>query len=124
MIVKRIKVFSSILPPKFNPIGSIKYPTVGKANTVPGQAIRVEQMRTQRQLMQTQRMKQSIQSQKELARQKQIAQLQKMEQKKDIESNKQLVREKNSRQELNPATRNWGMVKTTSKIVPPVSMKS
>ena len=83
--------------------------------------IQLEQMKLQRQLMQTQRMKQKIQAEERNERAKRIMQQQKLEQQKEREEDRQMLRVKSmENKENNP---NTSLYKTKSHPVTPVSMK-
>lgn len=115
MIIKR-KLFASNDPtPEQSPeIGLAKQEMTSKN-------LQIEQMRLQRQILETQRM----QAEERMQEMKQVNQTQKLEQKKDeAQKDNQLKVKKidaqNSRQEVN----NIGLYKTKSKPTPTVSMKT
>lgn len=115
MIIKR-KLFASNDPtPEQSPeIGLAKQEMTSKD-------LQIEQMRLQRQILETQRM----QAEERMQEMKQVNQTQKLEQKKDeAQKDNQLKVKKidaqNSRQEVN----NIGLYKTKSKPTPTVSMKT
>lgn len=127
MIILRNKLFATnmssiIKPPKGNSV-SLKNSIGGKIPS--SKDLQIEQMKLQRQVMVTQRQKQALQAQEKLARDKQLVQLQKSNQKENIQNQKQMIEAKKLGDEnrLNPADRNWGLIKSSSKITPPVSMK-
>lgn len=128
MIILRNKIFA-VVPSQTKGLvtGLQKAAQPGKVN-IPssrGNNIQIEQMKTIRQSMINQRQRQAIQAQERLARSRQLAQIQKTEMKKDLAKNKQLINAVESgKNDINPAERNWGLVKTSSKPVPPVSMKN
>lgn len=118
MIIKR-KLFASNDPtPEQSPeIGLAKQEMTSKD-------LQIEQMRLQRQILETQRMRQRMQAEERMQEMKQVNQTQKLEQKKDeAQKDNQLKVKKidaqNSRQEVN----NIGLYKTKSKPTPTVSMK-
>ena len=87
--------------------------------------LQIEQMRLQRQILETQRMRQRIQAEERTQQLKQTTQVQKMEQKKDEARDENQLKAKkidaqNNRQEIN----NIGLYKTKSKPTPTVSMKT
>ena len=87
--------------------------------------LQIEQMRLQRQVLETQRMRQRIQAEERMQELKQSTQAQKIEQKKDEarEDNQLKVKKidaQNNRKDVN----NIGLYKTKSKPTPTVSMKT
>ena len=121
MIIKR-KLFASNDPtPEQSPeIGLAKQEMTSKD-------LQIEQMRLQRQILETQRMRQRMQAEERMQEMKQVNQTQKLEQKKDeAQKDNQLKVKKidaqNSRQEVN--INNIGLYKTKSKPTPTVSMKT
>lgn len=86
--------------------------------------LQIEQMKLQRQMMETQKMRQRLQAEERMQKMKQVSQIQRMEQKKD-EDNKdnQLKVRRIEKQTENNNSENIGLYKTKSKPVQPVSMK-
>lgn len=84
--------------------------------------LQLEQGRLQRQLLQTQRMKQKMQAEERKDQMNRILQLQKMEQRKDVEEDKQRVRTK--KLEDSTKSENTTLYKSKPKTVAPVPMKS
>lgn len=87
--------------------------------------LQIEQMKLQRQLMQTQRMRQKMEAEERLNQSKQLAQMQRSQQKEDREEKENQVRVRKLQDDtaINPADRNWNLVKTKAKPTAPVSMK-
>lgn len=118
MIIKR-KLFASYPTPEQNPeIDQARQEMTSKD-------LQIEQMRLQRQILETQRMRQRMQAEERMQELKQSTQNQKLEQKKDeAQKDNQLKVKKidaqNNRQEVN----NIGLYKTKSKPTPTVSMKT
>lgn len=83
--------------------------------------LQLEQGRLQRQLIQTQRMKQKLQAEERKNQMNRIMQLQRMEQRKDLEEDRQRIRVKNL--EDNSRNDNTSLYKSKSKTVAPVPMK-
>lgn len=102
----RRKLFSDNLPPQEPQMTS--------------KDMQVEQMKLQRQLLVTQRMKQKLQADEKRAEMNQLLQRQRMEQRKDMEEDKQRVRVKKMEQSDN---NNSNLYKTKSRPVAPVPMK-
>ena len=84
--------------------------------------LQLEQSRLQRQLIQTQRMKQRLQAEERKNQMNRIMQLQKMEQRKDLEEDKQRIRIKKL-EDSNSGNDNTSLYKSKSKTVAPVPMK-
>lgn len=82
--------------------------------------MQLEQMKLQRQLMQTQRVRQRIEAQERRDETKRIMQLQKMEQQRDFEEDKQRIRVKNLEKKDNISN---SLYKSKPHPVAPVSMK-
>lgn len=117
MIIKR-KLFAYPTPEQVPEIDQAK-------QEMSSRDLQIEQMRLQRQILETQRMRQRIQAEERTQQLKQTTQVQKMEQKKDeVRDENQLKAKKidaqNNRQEIN----NIGLYKTKSKPTPTVSMKT
>ena len=94
-------------------------------DTLTAKDLQIEQMKLQRQLLQTQRMRQKMESEERLHQAKQLAQIQRSQQKEDQEDKQNQVRVRKLQEDsqLNPADRNWNLVKTKAKTTAPVSMK-
>lgn len=84
--------------------------------------MQLEQGRLQRQLMQTQRMRQRLEAQEKRDEIRRITQLQRMEQQKDIEEDKQRIRVKRL-EESEKGNNNPSLYKSKPHPVAPVSMK-
>lgn len=86
--------------------------------------LQVEQMKLQRQVMQTQRMRQRMESEERLNRARQLSQMQRNQQKEDQSDRENQVKVKKLQEDsINPADRNWNLVKSKAKTTPPISMK-
>ena len=83
--------------------------------------MQLEQMKLQRQLMQTSRLRQKLEAQERRDESRRIMQLQKMEHLKDIEEDRQRVRVKKLEDKDDNA--NTSLYKSKSHPVAPVSMK-
>ena len=94
-------------------------------DTLTAKDLQIEQMKLQRQLLQTQRMRQKMESEERLHQSKQLAQLQRAQQKEDQseKENQVRVRKLHDDSSINPADRNWNLVKSKAKTTAPVSMK-
>ena len=84
--------------------------------------LQLEQMKLQRQLMQTQRMKQRLESEEKREQSRRIMQLQKMEQRRDIEEDKQRLKSKKLENDSSDKN-NTSLYKSKSHPIAPVSMK-
>lgn len=99
--------------------------TPQQPDTMTSKDLQIEQMKLQRQVMQTQRMKQRMESEERLNKARQLAQLQRAKQKEDQEEkeNQVKIRKVQEDSNLNPADRNWNLIKSKAKTTAPVSMK-
>ena len=117
MIIKR-RLYSDYLSGDNNQ-------SVSQTQQVTSRSLQIEQMRLQRQLLQTQRMRQKLQAEERMERSRNLAQLQKSENQKDeTQMDNQIKLASDDRSKLNPADRNWNLVKSRTKISQPVSMKA
>lgn len=108
MIILRNKNFSEELP---SPQEQAKS----------SQELLIEQMKTQRALMQTQRQRERLQAEETQSRMKSLRQAQKIEKDKDEEQQKSNIRVK--KLESDEGAKNVGLYKTKTRAVPPVPMK-
>lgn len=94
-------------------------------DTLTAKDLQIEQMKLQRQILQTQRMRQKMESEERLHQSKQLAQLQRAQQKEDQseKENQVRVRKLQDDSSINPADRNWNLVKSKAKTTAPISMK-
>ena len=89
--------------------------------TLTSKDMQLEHLKLQRQLMQTQRMRQKLEAQERRDETKRLMQLQKMEQQRDLEEDKQRVRVKKIEKDSEKS--NTSLYKSKSHPVAPVSMK-
>lgn len=123
MIILRRKFYAALNSNKPNEIDQSQ---LQQPDTLTSKDLQIEQMKMQRQIMATQRMRQKMQAEERQAQAKQLAQLQKAQQKDNQEEKNNQVkvqRMQQNNENLNPADRNWNLVKTKAKTTQPVSMK-
>lgn len=87
--------------------------------------LQIEQMKTQRAILNLQRQKQKALEEERKAQLKQVSDAQKVEQNKDeVNKNNQVkVKRMQDSQQTNAAENNWGLVKSNTKAKPPIPMK-
>lgn len=123
MIIKR-KLFAIIPPSQYDNENTGTSP-LGNQAPVTSKDLQIEQMKLQRQLIQTQNMRQKMQAEERMSNLRQSNQLQKMEQKRDKDEKDNQVKLKKSEDTTKRAeANNTPLYKVKSKPVQPVPMKS
>ena len=92
-------------------------------NEVTSRTLLLQQMRLQRQIIQTQQARRKLEQQERLSKMKQLGQLQKTEQEKEDREKNNQVQIKKSEDGVRKMNDNTSLYKSKSKTVPPVSMK-
>ena len=116
-----IKIKRKLFSKQGNKESSSVNSSVNPPNQLTSRDMQLEQMKLQRQLMQTNRMRQRLEAEERRDESRRIMQLQKMEQRKDIEEDKQRVRIR--KMEEGDQNNNTSLYKSKSHPVAPVSMK-
>ena len=120
MILIRNKVFAD-LPQSQNQPNANPSP---KDEMLTSKELMIEQMKQQRQIMQTQRLRQKIQAQENRDQLKAIQNAQRVEREEKDDDMKNNIKVKRIENQDNSAeAKNVSLYKTRSKIVPPVPMK-
>lgn len=92
-------------------------------NEVTSRTLLLQQMRLQRQIIQTQQARRKLEQQERLSKMKQLGQLQKTEQEKEDREKSNQVQIKKSEDGVRKMNDNTSLYKSKAKTVPPVSMK-
>lgn len=92
-------------------------------NEVTSRTLLLQQMRLQRQIIQTQQARRELEQQERLSKMKQLGQLQKTEQEKEDREKSNQVQIKKSEDGVRKMNDNTSLYKSKAKTVPPVSMK-
>lgn len=92
-------------------------------NEVTSRTLLLQQMRLQRQIIQTQQARRKLEQQERLSKIKQLGQLQKTEQEKEDREKSNQVQIKKSEDGVRKMNDNTSLYKSKAKTVPPVSMK-
>jgi hypothetical protein len=92
-------------------------------NEVTSRTLLLQQMRLQRQIIQTQQARRKLEQQERLSKMKQLGQLQKTEQEKEDREKSNQVQIKKSEDGVRKMNDNTNLYKSKAKTVPPVSMK-
>lgn len=116
MIIRR-KLFASTPQPE----NKGQQPAQGFGDQMSSRDLQLEQMKLQRQLMQTERMKQKMQAEERRDEARRLMQQQKLEQQKEVEDNKQRIRIK--KMESGENNVNVSLYKTKPHPTAPVPMK-
>ncbi len=90
---------------------------------VTSRTLLLQQMRLQRQIIQTQQARRKLEQQERLSKMKQLGQLQKTEQEKEDREKSNQVQIKKSEDGVRKMNDNTSLYKSKAKTVPPVSMK-
>ena len=119
MRIRRSKFFS-------DPSSQTQQPPTPQQELMDSKQLTLENMRLQRMIMQNQRIKQKMEAEERNSRLKSLAKMQQAEARKDEteKDNQVKIQKMTSDQQLNPADRNWRLVKSNSRPVPPVPMKN
>lgn len=96
---------------------------VSITNEVTSRTLLLQQMRLQRQIIQTQQARRKLEQQERLSKLKQLGQLQKTEQEKEDREKSNQVQIKKSEDGVRKMNDNTSLYKSKAKTVPPVSMK-
>ena len=92
-------------------------------NEVTSRTLLLQQMRLQRQIIQTQQARRKLEQQERLSKMKQLGQLQRTEQEKEDREKSNQVQIKKSEDGVRKMNDNTSLYKSKAKTVPPVSMK-
>ena len=92
-------------------------------NEVTSRTLLLQQMRLQRQIIQTQQARRKLEQQERLNKMRQLGQLQKTEQEKEDREKNNQVQIKKSEDGVRKMNDNTSLYKSKAKTVPPVSMK-
>ena len=84
--------------------------------------LQIEQLRMQRQILETQKLKEKLRAQESQQRLKQLSQAQKVEQKRDMEEDKNQIKVRRIEDENN-SPKNVSLYKTRSKVITPIPMR-